>query len=124
MKRDLRCVICPLGCKITATYAHKKVTAVYGNRCSKGEAYTLSEICHPRRILTTTIKVEGGIFPLVSVKANRPISRDSMRQVVKNLHNVVVKAPIEIGDRVAHAASGSGSDIVATRAVPKKKKKS
>ncbi|NQT46129.1 MAG: DUF1667 domain-containing protein [Candidatus Omnitrophica bacterium] len=123
MKRDLICTICPLGCKVMATYAHKKATAICGNRCPKGEAYALSEIRNPRRILTTTIKVEGGIFPLVSVRTNRPISRDSMRRVVKNLHNTFVKAPIEIGDRLAHGVSGSGSDIVATRSIPKKKAK-
>ena len=39
MKRELTCIGCPMGCRLTAEFDGKEVTAVSGNGCGVGARY-------------------------------------------------------------------------------------
>jgi nucleoside-diphosphate-sugar epimerase len=45
----------------------KEVISVTGNTCKRGEQYAKDECTNPVRMLTTTIKVNGGSLPVVPV---------------------------------------------------------
>ena len=59
--RELTCIGCPLGCAITVTMDGSTVTAVTGNTCPRGDAYARKEVTNPTRIVTSTVRVNGGI---------------------------------------------------------------
>ena len=60
-KRELTCIGCPMGCPLTVELENGAVTAVYGNTCPRGDAYARKEVTAPTRIVTTTVRVTGGV---------------------------------------------------------------
>ena len=114
MKKNLICVSCPLGCPIEVEIENGEVVSVTGNTCKRGEAYARTEITNPVRSLTTSVKVENGIHPVVSVKSSGPVPKDKMFDCMKEINAVSIKAPVKIGDVVIENILGLGVDIVAT----------
>lgn len=119
-KQTLTCIICPIGCKITVHLHDTKVVSVVGNKCKKGVEYGIDEALNPRRTLTTSILVTGGIWPLASVKSSQPIPKQKITQVLTCLKQLTVTAPVEAGQIVISNAANTGVDIVVTRTVLKK----
>ena len=114
MKKSLICVSCPLGCPIEVEIENGEVVAVTGNTCKRGDAYARAEITNPVRSLTTSVKVENGLHPVVPVKSSGPVPKDKMLDCMKEINSVTVKAPVKIGDVVIENILGLGVDIVAT----------
>ncbi len=114
MKKNLICVACPLGCPIEVEMENGEVISVQGNTCKRGDAYARTEITNPVRSLTSSVKVEGGVHPVVPVKSSGAIPKGKMFDCMKEINSVTVKAPIKIGDVVIENILGLGVDIVAT----------
>ncbi|HZJ77626.1 MAG TPA: DUF1667 domain-containing protein [Clostridia bacterium] len=114
MKKDMVCVACPLGCNITVTVEDGDIKSITGNTCKRGEAYAINELTNPTRSLTTTVRVKGGVGPVVSVKSNGNIPKKFLLDSAKALRDVEVEAPVDIGDVVLADVFGTGVDIVAT----------
>ena len=72
-KRELTCIGCPMGCPLTVELENGAVTAVYGNTCPRGDAYARKEVSAPTRIVTTTVRVTGGVLAAVSCKTRTDI---------------------------------------------------
>ena len=117
-KRELICIGCPMGCRMTVTMEQGHVTQVSGNTCRRGDAYARREVTNPTRIVTSTVRVEGGILPVVSVKTREDIPKGKIFDCVKALQELVVEAPVRIGEVLLSDVAGTGVDIVATRACP------
>lgn len=113
-KRQLTCVRCPRGCQITVEVENDEAVDVYGNGCMRGEIYAKSEVKDPRRVVTTTVVVEGGADPVVPVKTNGDIPKGKMEECVAQLKNVVVPAPVHTGDVICENVAGTGVNVVAT----------
>ena len=114
MKKNLICVSCPLGCPIEVEIENGEVVSVTGNTCKRGDAYARTEITNPVRSLTSSVKVENGLHPVVPVKSSGPVPKDKMFDCMKEINSVTVKAPVKIGDIVIENILGLGVDIVAT----------
>ncbi len=114
MIRELTCVACPLGCSITVDYDENGVNSVTGNTCKRGDAYARTEIVNPTRSLTSTVRVNGGIHPVVPVKSNRPVPKNLMFECMKVINSATVEAPVCIGQVIIPDILGTGADIVAT----------
>ena len=69
--RELTCIGCPMGCQLTAVMDGSRVTEVTGNTCPRGDAYARKECTHPARTVTGTVRVSGGLLPVVSVRTAR-----------------------------------------------------
>lgn len=116
-KRELICIGCPLGCMITVEMENGEVVSLKGNTCKRGDAYARKEVTNPTRIVTSSVCVENGEIPMVSVKTKSDIPKGKIYQCVKDLENVTLKAPVHIGDVVVANVAGTGVDIVATKNV-------
>lgn len=92
-----------------------QVISVSGNTCPRGDAYARKEVTNPTRIVTSTVKVEGGSVGMVSVKTKEDIPKDKIFDCVRALKDITVKAPIRIGDVILADAAGTGVDVVATK---------
>ena len=117
IEKELICVTCPMGCRITVTMEGKEVLSVKGNTCPRGDIYARKEVTHPTRIVTTSVRVEGGVIGQVSVKTASDVPKEKMFDVVRDLKCVEVKAPVHMGDVVLKDAAGTGVDVIATKNV-------
>lgn len=120
MKKNLICVACPLGCPIDVEIENGEVVSVTGNTCKRGDAYARTEITNPMRSLTTSVKIEGGVHPVVPVKSASPVPKGKMFDCMEEINKAVIKAPVKIGDVVIENICGLGVDIVATNCDPGK----
>jgi CxxC motif-containing protein len=115
--RELTCIGCPLGCSITVSMENGEVTNVTGNTCPRGDAYARKEVTNPTRIVTSTVRVSGGKAPMVSCKTKEDVPKGKIFDVAESLKNVVVPAPVHIGDVLVPDAAGTGVAIIATKNV-------
>ena len=112
MKRNLTCIVCPIGCQLTATIEDGVVTEVVGNTCPRGKQYAIDECTNPVRTITTTARtVEGGVIP---VKTSQPIPKELMFECMKEIDRSVVSLPALIGDVVIENLLGTGANVVVT----------
>lgn len=116
-QRELICINCPLGCPLTVFLENGEVVKVTGNTCPRGESYGRKECTNPTRIVTSTVRIEGGNLPVISVKTASDIPKEKMADVVAELKNVILIAPVHIGDVVAENVAGTGVNVIATRNV-------
>lgn len=113
--RELFCLACPLGCVLTVRTKGGELRSVTGNRCRKGIAFAEAELASPRRLVTTTVRLEGGRIGLLPVKTSTPVPRDLAPDVVRAASRVMRRAPVRLGDTVIANVCGTGADLVATR---------
>ncbi len=115
MKRTFTCIVCPNGCEIDAEYEGARVLSVKGNLCPKGVTYVTQELTDPRRTIATSIPVTGGTLPLVSVRLTKPIPKERIFDVMREINRQALTAPVRIGDVVIPDVLGLGSDVIATK---------
>lgn len=116
-KRELTCIGCPLGCALTVEMNGDEIVSVTGNTCKRGDDYARKEVTNPTRIVTSSVKVEGGVLAAVSVKTKEDIPKGKIFDCVTALKDVCVKAPVSIGDVVLANVAGTGVDVIATKNV-------
>jgi len=115
--RQLTCIGCPMGCQIEVGMQDGKILSVQGFSCKRGEAYARKEVTHPERMVTTSVPVSGGTMRMVSVKTTGEVPKEKVRDCVRALKGITVKAPVYIGDIVADNLAGTGISAAATRNV-------
>ncbi len=123
-RRIITCILCPNGCELDVEYSgqpSEETLVAEGNLCPKGRTYALEELIRPKRTLTTSILVRFGDQRLVSVKTASSIPRQAILKAREELRGTIVTAPVSIGDTILRDVAGTGIDIVATRAVERKK---
>lgn len=113
-KRELTCIGCPLGCTLIVEMEGTKVVSIAGNTCPRGKTYAEKEVTNPTRIVTSTVKVSGGDRNLVSCKTKCDIPKGKIFDIMHALKEIVVEAPIKIGDVLVEDVAGTGVEIVAT----------
>ena len=117
MKGEIVCVVCPTSCLVHAEWDEEQLIKIDRAQCKLAWDYIADEIFDPKRTVTTTLPVDGGSVPLVSVKTASPVPKDLVLDVMDHLAEVVAKPPIEVGDVIVPDVLGTGIDIVATRNV-------
>ena len=113
--RVMNCIMCPMGCEMTVTIEDGKVTNVTGNTCPRGPKYANDEVTAPKRMLTSTVAVEGGLLPLLPVVSADVLPKERILDCAEFLRSVKVQAPVKTGDVVVKDILGLGVDIIASR---------
>ena len=113
------CIGCPLGCRLEVDEdAAGDIVEIRGFSCRKGKTFAEREHTDPRRMITTTVGVEGGLWARLPVHATAEMPKGQMWDVIEVLRDVVVPAPVKIGDVVVAGILGSEVDVVASRDMP------
>ena len=120
MTRTYTCILCPNSCEITVEYEGKTVLKTECNKCDKGREYVTQELCDPKRTVTSSVLVNGGNRPLVSVRLTAPISRDLIFPLMEKLQAMVLTAPVEPGTVVLEKVFGTDADLITTSRVAQK----
>ncbi len=123
--RELICIVCPMGCHLSAQTENTadgtcRVLSVSGNTCPRGERYAREELTAPTRMVTGTVTIDGGIYPRLPVITSAPIPRERIFDVMEEIHQAHVCAPVQIHDIIIQNVCGLDADIVASRTMPLK----
>lgn len=113
-KKRMICINCPMGCSLEADINGDSI-AVTGNGCKRGAEYARNEIIAPKRIVTSTVRVENGQRPVIPVKTDREVPKNMIFDVMDAIRKVRVDAPVKIGDIVIENVLDTGANIVASQ---------
>ena len=91
-----------------------------GIECQKGREFVMNEIQNPLRMMTGSVKVLKGEFPLVSVKTAAPVPKKHLQALGRLTHQIEVEAPVEIGQAIADKLLDEDIQLLATRKVRRK----
>lgn len=118
------CVICPKGCSISVNWkeenGHKTVIEVNGNSCKRGYTYASSEVIHPVRVLSSTVRIRGSNLSLLPVRSASPIPKEVLLEAMKTIKETTVDAPLRMGDVIIRNIASTGVDMVACRDAERK----
>ena len=111
--KELICIVCPRGCHLKVDVENG--CAVTGNACPRGAEYGKMEVTHPTRVVTSTVRCTGALYPRCPVKTDRAVPKERMPEVMRALDGVTLAAPVRVGDVVVENVCGTGANVVATR---------
>ena len=111
---SMTCIVCPIGCALTLHVQGSTISAIEGNRCSRGEVYAKEEYLAPKRIVTATVRVEGGKQNRAPVKTSQPVAKAYIPRLLETLYALTFEAPIRCGQTLYQEESFS---VVATGSV-------
>lgn len=111
--REMICINCPMGCPLTVTQDNDGKITVTGNTCKRGEAYGITEMTAPKRVVTSIVRVDNREDAFVSVKSAAPITKSKMFEAMEIIRAAKISAPVKIGDIVIKDILGE-TDIIAT----------
>lgn len=117
MEKEFTCVVCPVGCALKVNQKDSGEVTVTGNRCKRGIEYGTSELTDPRRVVTSTVRVNGGLEPVTSVKTEKAIPKGRIMELMGMISQVEVSAPCEEGDVLIPQLFGEDNNLVVTREV-------
>ena len=116
-EKKITCIVCPIGCKIMVKTDGSSCEIIEGEKCKRGVEYAQHEALDPRRMLTTSVRVEDGVWPLVSVKSSLPVPMDKLCSVLKEIKKTRIKTPVRSGQIIIKNVAKTNIDVVATKAV-------
>lgn len=111
MKREMTCIVCPMGCTLEVEYEGKDFISVKGNTCQRGADYAKTEIVSPVRTVTSTVRCENG--EVLPVKTDKPIPKDKIDECMKLINSYTALLPVSVGDIIIKDVFGC--NIVATK---------
>jgi CxxC motif-containing protein len=68
-------------------------------------------------MLTSTIKIEGAFYDRLPVITSSDIPKSKLFDVMKEINNSTVKAPVKAKDVLIKDVCGLGVDIIASRSM-------
>ena len=113
----MTCICCPMGCHLTVDDSDLNNIIVTGNTCPRGAKYGKDEIIAPKRMVTSVVKVDGGEIAMASVKTSDSIDKAKIFDSLELLKDVVLTAPVKIGDVAVKDVLGTGIDFIVTKNV-------
>ncbi|GLI51866.1 molybdopterin oxidoreductase [Tepidanaerobacter syntrophicus] len=115
MQKKITCIICPVGCEITVTGTKDTIEKIEGNQCKRGIKYVTDEYFDPKRILTTTIKIENYKLPVISVRSDKSISKKLIFKCMELIKKTCIKTPVGMKEVVIKNILDTGADIITTK---------
>lgn len=109
------CTSCPRGCGITVKHEGKKILDITGYTCKRGLSYARDEFTLPKRVLTSTVKINGGQLAMLPVRTAEAIPKSKMFECVKEICKISVDAPVKIGTVICPNICGTNVDLIASR---------
>ncbi len=113
--KELVCIVCPKGCRLHVDEANDY--AVTGNGCPRGAVYGHNEIKNPTRVLTSTVKLEGGLYRRCPVKTDAAVPKGLLMDIMRALNAVTLQSPVRAGQVVLQDVCGTGANVVVTKSL-------
>ena len=112
--QSIICVACPKGCRLNIQRDGDQVL-VSNQGCKRGVEYANGEMKDPRRMVATTVRIQGGRHPLLPVYTATPFPKARIKDLLAQLRSVQVQAPVKEGQVILENALDTGIPILASR---------
>jgi CxxC motif-containing protein len=109
---EFTCVVCPWGCPLRV-----EGKSISGYSCSRGFKYAQKEQTDPRRDISGSVRVVGGVQNVIPVKTSSPLPKELLLEAAALLDKVVISPPIKTGDIIIKNIAGSGVNFIAARSM-------
>jgi len=116
MNNVINCIICPKFCKITVFEVDNNLKTE-GEGCKRGSSYSINEYIEPRRVFTTTIRIENNENKVIPVKTSRAIKKESWREAKKICNNLKVDVPVSFNEVLFRDFLEKGIDLISTKEI-------
>lgn len=116
MKREITCIVCPKGCQIIVNNIDGQYI-VEGNSCIRGAKYSVDEVTSPKRMITSTVRLEGAYLNMLPVKTSSSVPKDLVFEIMNILSTIKITAPVKVGDIIVKNILDTGVDIVSTKSI-------
>jgi CxxC motif-containing protein len=113
------CVTCPKGCALWVTRDGQNVLSVTGNGCKRGPSYAEQELSDPRRMVASSVRVKGGLHPLLPVYTSAPFPKPRIPELLSVLRKVEINVPVALDQVILKNVLETGIDIHASREMKK-----
>ncbi|WOO87136.1 DUF1667 domain-containing protein [Mollicutes bacterium LVI A0039] len=113
------CIVCPRGCHLQYEYQGEELI-ITNNGCKRGPEYLTQELILPKRMLTTTVKVNGGEIPVVPVYASEYVAKDDVDEFIGYLKTIEIDAPVLCDTKIVWEINGKPVSIFTSRDIAKK----
>ena len=110
------CVTCPKGCTLIVTRDGETVVNVE-NGCKRGHEYAKQELTDPRRMVASSVRIQGGLHPLMPVYTSAPFPKPRIPELLKVLRKVQLIAPVKLDEVILENVLDTGIDIKASREI-------
>ena len=121
MNREFTCIVCPNGCRIDVLYElsedKPEILSVSGNLCRRGREYAEQELIRPMRTIATSVAVTGGVLPLASVRLTKPVPKEKIPDIMREIRKMTVTAPVRAKTVLIRNVLGLQSDVIITKNV-------
>ena len=97
-KKELICIACPSGCQLTYEETKTGDYIIEGNECAKGPIYLKQEVTNPKRMVASTVKINGSSTSVIPVYTDKPIAKEMIDQLMEELNKTVINAPVNYKD--------------------------
>ncbi len=121
--KELICICCPMGCRLSVNDDDPSALIVSGNTCKRGEQYAKDEVTAPKRMITSIVPVLGADCATVPVKTSQAIDKSKIFAALDRLKGLRLRAPIACGQVIVANVLGTGVDFVATKDVAARTRK-
>lgn len=110
---ELICITCPKGCHLSVD--EKNDYAVTSNSCPRGVEYGKSELLHPVRVVTSTVRIQGAVIPRLPVKTDKPLPKEKIFDCMELINGITAVSPVYVGQILAANILGTDVNIVAAK---------
>ncbi|MBE6611795.1 MAG: DUF1667 domain-containing protein [Ruminococcaceae bacterium] len=117
MKKNLTCIVCPVGCRLEVTMDEAgAIREITGNTCKRGYDYAMTEFTDPRRTLTTTVKLTGSDSDkFLPVRTSAPIPKPKLMEAMALVNTLTASAPVKAGDIICADFIEAGIHLIACK---------
>jgi len=112
--KNMICITCPKGCTLEVAQDGSTLLKVTGG-CKRGHEYVEREMTDPRRMIASTVRIVNALHPLMPVYTSAPFPKPRIPELLAELRNVEVKAPVRVSQVLVKNILNTGIDILASR---------
>jgi CxxC motif-containing protein len=111
---EIICVACPKGCRLEVQRESGEILVSHAG-CKRGIDYAIGEVTDPRRMVASTVRIRGGLHPLIPVYTSAPVPKDKIFELLDLIRAFEVQAPVKAGQILIQDALQTGIDVIASR---------
>jgi len=111
--KELTCIICPTGCKLTIEENQRDIT-VSGGTCKRGDSYAVQEMTNPLRSLQSTVKSTVPGYRRVAVKTSDVIPLKDIFIYMDEINKIVLTEKKRCGEIIYYGLNSSDVNLIVT----------
>ncbi|MDO5726147.1 MAG: DUF1667 domain-containing protein [Tissierellia bacterium] len=117
--KELICIACPIGCHLEIYEDENEESGlrVENAICKRGVKYGIKELTDPRRLLTSTVRINSEITSRLPVRTDKEIPKEEIFNCMKLINAIELKAPIKCGEILAKNILGTDVNIIASKSI-------